>query len=168
MLPLGSLALSDSMTRHRDSWCRKKHHHYRVFPQSSHSSCSPTRLRRIHGETFNFNCKAYPTFCFHLLLSNMKAQGAYWLFLLTIRSIILLGWETFDFEEPVNWFGRSVRSELRITSSYDSAAVCVNYAYGDETLTDRYGAKKLDRLIGLKEKWDPKNLLGFNNALPTS
>lgn len=110
---------------------------------------------------FNFKCKACPTLCFHLLISTI-------LFLLTLCSIISLAWETPDFEEPVNSFGRSVRDELQITSGYDTPAVYVNYAHGDETLADRYGAKKLDRLIGLKKKWDPKNIFGFNNALPTS
>lgn len=85
-----------------------------------------------------------------------------------LRSIISLAWQTSDFEEHVNSFGRGVRHELQATSGYDSPAVYVNYAHGDETLGDRYGEKKLDRLIGLKKKWDPKNIFGFNNALPTS
>lgn len=129
---------------------------------------SPMRLLRIHGETLNFKCKAYPTLCFHLLLSAMKLLGASWLFLLTLCSIISLAWQTFGSEEPVNSFGRSARGELQVTSGYDSPAVYVNYAHGDETLANRYGEKKLDRLIRLKKKWDPKNIFGFNNALPTS
>lgn len=44
----------------------------------------------------------------------------------------------------------------------------VNYAHGDEPLEAIYGAEKLPRLIGLKQKWDPNNIFAFNNALPTS
>ncbi|PYI24917.1 FAD-binding domain-containing protein [Aspergillus indologenus CBS 114.80] len=54
------------------------------------------------------------------------------------------------------------------TSGYPDLAIYVNYAHGDETLEQIYGRTKLPRLAKLKKQWDPTNVFGYNNGLPTS
>ncbi|RYC63463.1 hypothetical protein CHU98_g2747 [Xylaria longipes] len=71
-------------------------------------------------------------------------------------------------EGPANAVGRKLRSDMAATSGYDGLTVYQNYAYGDETLEQVYGAEKLPRLVALKAKYDPDNVFGFYNALPTS
>ncbi|KAK7707677.1 hypothetical protein SLS63_013705 [Diaporthe eres] len=63
--------------------------------------------------------------------------------------------------------GRQLRSDFAETSGYPDLTVYVNYAHGDEPLENIYGRTKLPRLAALKNKWDPGNVFGFNNALPT-
>lgn len=53
------------------------------------------------------------------------------------------------------------------TSGYDDLAVYVNYASGNETLEQRYGATKLKRLAETKKKWDPEQVFGYSSPLPT-
>ncbi|KAI0154622.1 FAD-binding domain-containing protein [Xylariaceae sp. FL1272] len=69
-------------------------------------------------------------------------------------------------EEAANKFARSLRDEFASTSGYNGLAVYVSYAHGDETLEEIYGPS-LPRLVALKKKWDPDNVFGYNNALPT-
>ncbi|KAI0849726.1 hypothetical protein F5Y00DRAFT_268817 [Daldinia vernicosa] len=63
--------------------------------------------------------------------------------------------------------GRQIRSDFAATSGYPDLAVYVNYAHGDESLEQIYGRSQLPRLAVLKKTWDPDNVFGFNNALPT-
>lgn len=63
--------------------------------------------------------------------------------------------------------GRQLRSEFAATSGYPDLAVYVNSAHGDETLEQKYGARKLPRLAALKKTWDPDRVFRYNNALPT-
>ena len=67
---------------------------------------------------------------------------------------------------PSAQLGRQIRSELAAASGYGNLTVYVNYAQGDETLEQIYGAQKLPRLAGLKAKYDPDNIFTFNNPLP--
>ena len=62
---------------------------------------------------------------------------------------------------------RQLRDGLAATSGYPELTVYVNYAHGDEKLRQKYGERKLPRLVGLKKKWDPRNVFRFNNDLPT-
>ncbi|KAI0003936.1 hypothetical protein F4779DRAFT_634315 [Xylariaceae sp. FL0662B] len=71
-------------------------------------------------------------------------------------------------KETANTLARELRSDFVATSGYDGLTVYVNYAYGDETPEQMYGASKLPRLIDLKKKYDPNNAFRFYNALPTS
>ena len=74
--------------------------------------------------------------------------------------------------DPAAEAGTQLGSELRnswaSTSGYPELSVYINYARGDEKLSQLYGADKLPRLAALKRKWDPNNVFGFNNVLPTS
>lgn len=62
-------------------------------------------------------------------------------------------------------FGRELRADFASTSGYPDLRVLVNYAHGDETLEQMYGADKLPRLQELKGRWDPTNAFGFQNPL---
>jgi FAD/FMN-containing dehydrogenase len=61
-----------------------------------------------------------------------------------------------------------IRSRFAATSGYGGLAVYVNYAYGDETLEQMYGARKLPRLSALKRRYDPDNVFRFHHALPST
>ena len=63
--------------------------------------------------------------------------------------------------------GRELRADWASTSGYGGLTVYVAYAHGDETLEQRYAARKLPLLASLKKKWDPNNVFAYNNALPT-
>lgn len=63
--------------------------------------------------------------------------------------------------------GRELRDSWASTSGYPELSVYVNYAHGDEKLSQRYGRDKLPRLAALKKEWDPHNVFAYNNALPT-
>ncbi|KAF2792192.1 Glucooligosaccharide oxidase [Melanomma pulvis-pyrius CBS 109.77] len=67
--------------------------------------------------------------------------------------------------------GTQLAIELRKTwdeiSGYPEHTIYVNYAHGDETIEQVYRADKLPRLAALKKQWDPSNVFGFNNPLPT-
>jgi hypothetical protein len=64
--------------------------------------------------------------------------------------------------------GNELRDSWVKTSGYSDLSIYVNYAHGDENLSQIYGRDKLRRLAGLKKTWDPKNVFGYNNALPTT
>ncbi|RYP18019.1 hypothetical protein DL767_009911 [Monosporascus sp. MG133] len=72
-----------------------------------------------------------------------------------------------DLTEVTDVLGRELRGDFAATAGYPDLAVYVNSAHGDETLEQIYGARKLPRLAALKKAWDPENVFGFNNALPT-
>ena len=69
--------------------------------------------------------------------------------------------------EAGDLLARQLRDSWAATSGYPELSVYINYARGDETLRQRYGARKLPRLAALKKKWDPHNVFAYNNALPT-
>ena len=62
---------------------------------------------------------------------------------------------------------KNLRTSWTATSGYGGLTCYVNYAHGDETLEQKYGARKLPRLAALKQKWDPNNVFAFNNAVPS-
>lgn len=64
--------------------------------------------------------------------------------------------------------GQGLRNSWVKASGYDELSIYVNYAHGDEKLSQIYGHDKLPRLARLKMTWDPKNIFGYNNALPLS
>ncbi|RDW91774.1 hypothetical protein BP5796_01168 [Coleophoma crateriformis] len=80
------------------------------------------------------------------------------------------GWATDDTTTAAAAAALAVelRKDFAATSGYPELAVYINYAHGDETLEQKYGADKLPRLAALKKTWDPDNVFGYNNALPTS
>lgn len=63
--------------------------------------------------------------------------------------------------------GAELRDDLAVSSGYGGVAVYVNYAHGDETLENIYGARKLPRLARLKKQYDPDNVFRFHHPLPT-
>ncbi|KAL4884469.1 hypothetical protein BJY04DRAFT_215436 [Aspergillus karnatakaensis] len=63
---------------------------------------------------------------------------------------------------------KRLRATLAETSGYDGLAVYVNYAKGDETLEQIYGAEKLPKLARLKGKYDPENIFRFHHAIPSA
>jgi hypothetical protein len=64
-------------------------------------------------------------------------------------------------------FGPQIRAKFASTSGYPDLATYINSAHGDETLEQRYGARKLPRLAALKKIWDPNGVFVYNNAIPT-
>ncbi|KAI1103537.1 FAD-binding domain-containing protein [Jackrogersella minutella] len=72
------------------------------------------------------------------------------------------------FQETANAFAREVRADLAATSGYSDLTTYVSYAYGDESLEQKFGRDKLPRLFKLKEKWDPENKFGYCNPLVAS
>lgn len=80
--------------------------------------------------------------------------------------MLQLRWTGLDnpFQVTANAFGREIRAELAATSGYPDMSVYVSYAYGDETLQQKFG-DNLPRLQQLKKQWDPKNKFGYCNPL---
>ncbi|KAI1074442.1 FAD-binding domain-containing protein [Whalleya microplaca] len=74
-------------------------------------------------------------------------------------------WEDDSTAASSNELGRELRDATAAVGGYDGLAVYVSYAHGDETLEEIYGANKLERLLSLKEIWDPENVFRYNNAL---
>lgn len=72
---------------------------------------------------------------------------------------------TNPFGETANAFAKGLRDELAATSDYAGLSAHVNYAWGDETLEQIYRKDKLERLVSLKQKWDPTNIFGFSNGI---
>lgn len=70
-------------------------------------------------------------------------------------------------EAAATALARELRDQFTATSGYPELSVYVSYSFGDETLEQVYGKRKLPRLAALKKKWDPENVFGFNDALPT-
>lgn len=71
------------------------------------------------------------------------------------------------FGEVADNFAKELRSDLAATSGYPGISAYVNYAWGDETYEQVFRADKLPRLLALKQKWDPENVFGFSNGLPS-
>ncbi|KAI0143689.1 hypothetical protein GGR57DRAFT_518168 [Xylariaceae sp. FL1272] len=75
--------------------------------------------------------------------------------------------ETEGVEELADKKGKEIRGDFVATSGYPELAVYVNYAHGDESLEQIYGAKKLPRLAALKKQWGPNNVFAHHNRPPT-
>lgn len=80
-----------------------------------------------------------------------------------------MGWEGLNnpLGSVVDDFARELRADFVATSGYPELSAYVSYAWGDETAEQIYGRDKLPRLVALKKKWDPENVFGYSNALPT-
>ncbi|KAI0116553.1 hypothetical protein GGR51DRAFT_546059 [Nemania sp. FL0031] len=83
----------------------------------------------------------------------------------TIASLLII---MVDPDDEAEELAREIRSDFAATSGYPELAVYVSYAHGDESLEQIYGSTKLPRLTALKKEWDPSNVFGFNNPIPTS
>ncbi|KAB2571594.1 FAD-linked oxidoreductase azaL [Lasiodiplodia theobromae] len=85
-------------------------------------------------------------------------------------ALILLqsSWTDESAADAANKNCEEIRADLVASSGYDDHAVYVSYAHGDETPEQMFGAEKLPRLAALKQEWDPNNVFGFGNAVPTS
>lgn len=79
-----------------------------------------------------------------------------------------MSWSDESVAESSNALARELRQEFAQSSGYSGLAAYVSYAHGDETLEEIYGRDKLKRLTALKRKWDPRNVFGYNNALPAT
>lgn len=86
---------------------------------------------------------------------------------LTVCRMLQFRWTGLDnpFAETANAFAREIRADLAATSGYSGLTTYVSYAYGDESLEQKFGRDKLPRLLKLKEKWDPENRFGYCNPL---
>ncbi|KAI1817111.1 hypothetical protein GGS20DRAFT_99458 [Poronia punctata] len=82
----------------------------------------------------------------------------------TIASLLII---MVDAGEAGDKVGAELRGDFVATSGYPDLAVYVNYVHGDESLAQVYGKAQLPKLAALKKKWDPNNVFGFSNALPT-
>ncbi|POS73295.1 hypothetical protein DHEL01_v208314 [Diaporthe helianthi] len=78
-----------------------------------------------------------------------------------------LTWSNTVGEAAAIALAQDLRRDFVATSGYPDLAVYVNYASGNETLEQRYGANKLNRLAATKKKWDPSQVFGYSNPLPT-
>ncbi|KAJ5150455.1 uncharacterized protein N7500_010644 [Penicillium coprophilum] len=76
-------------------------------------------------------------------------------------------WATTDTHQAGIKTGEAVRAAFAATSGYDGLATYVNYAHGDETLSQMFG-EYVPRLRELKSTWDPENLFGFFHGLATT
>ncbi|KAI3322460.1 FAD-binding domain-containing protein [Xylariaceae sp. AK1471] len=86
-----------------------------------------------------------------------------------LKNVLQLRWTGLDnpFSETANAFAKELRADLVATPGYPELSAYVSYAYGDETLEQKFGRDKLPRLVKLKKKWDPENVFGYCNPLPT-
>ena len=71
---------------------------------------------------------------------------------------------TLELQQTVDTFAKNIRSTLTHGCGNPEGNVYVNYARGDETPEQVYGASKLPRLQALKEKYDPHGLFNQYNA----
>ncbi|KAI0802112.1 FAD-binding domain-containing protein [Xylaria sp. FL0064] len=83
--------------------------------------------------------------------------------------MLQLRWTGLDnpFGNMANAFAKELRADLVDTSGYSELSAYVSYAYGDETLDQKFGRDKLSRLMELKREWDPRNVFGYCNPLLT-
>ncbi|KAF2197103.1 FAD-dependent oxidase [Delitschia confertaspora ATCC 74209] len=76
-----------------------------------------------------------------------------------------MSWVDPSATDVANMLGKDLRSLAATTSGYGGLTTYVSYAHGDEPLEQMYGAEKLARLQALKQRWDPKNVFAYNNAI---
>ncbi|ROV92439.1 hypothetical protein VPNG_09576 [Cytospora leucostoma] len=86
-----------------------------------------------------------------------------------ITNYILWGYQYADnsIDKQVNQFASSARTAFTATSGFDDLELYVTYAHGDEGPQVWY-REKLEQLVQLKKRWDPKKLFGFMNPVPVS
>ncbi|KAI0160701.1 FAD-binding domain-containing protein [Xylariaceae sp. FL1272] len=68
-------------------------------------------------------------------------------------------------EKTAHAVAEEIRADLLATSGYPDLSAYVSYAFGDETLEQKYGQDKLPRLLELKKQWDPDNRFAYCNPL---
>ena len=68
--------------------------------------------------------------------------------------------------EAANAVAKELRTAFTKTSGYDQLQIYISYAHGDEDPASYYGADKLEKLVPLKKKWDPKNVFRYYNSIP--
>ncbi|KAI9374704.1 hypothetical protein BJX61DRAFT_264134 [Aspergillus egyptiacus] len=104
----------------------------------------------------------------HAAVNVADAETAYPWRDAQIYTMIQGTWQEGDKDAKVatQTLARQLRSMLAATSGYGDLAVYVNYAKGDETLEQIYGARKLRRLAELKRRYDPGNVFRFHHSLP--
>jgi FAD/FMN-containing dehydrogenase len=67
-----------------------------------------------------------------------------------------------ELDERAVQFGQGIRNIVHEGTQKEKRSVYVNYAFGDEELTELYGEQwRLNRLKGLKEKYDPHGRFNF-------
>ncbi|KAI1390513.1 uncharacterized protein F4822DRAFT_441886 [Hypoxylon trugodes] len=83
--------------------------------------------------------------------------------------MIQMRWTGLDnpFAKTANSFALELRGDIVATSGYPELSAYVSYAWGDETLKQKFGPHKLSRLLELKRKWDPDNIFRYCNPLLT-
>ena len=79
--------------------------------------------------------------------------------------MIQMSWTDPTAENTANTFAKELRDQVVKTSGYPALQTYVNYAHGDETLEQRFGPDKLQRLKQLKQTYDPKNLFGYYHGI---
>lgn len=68
-------------------------------------------------------------------------------------------------DKQVNEFASSARTAFAATSGFDDLELYVTYAHGDEGPQAWY-REKLEQLVQLKKRWDPKELFRYMNPVP--
>ena len=83
--------------------------------------------------------------------------------------MLQMRWPGLDnpFGETADEFAKGLRDQLAATSGYPGLSAYVNYAWGDETLEEIYREDKLRHLVAVKKQWDPDNVFGFSNGIPS-
>lgn len=77
------------------------------------------------------------------------------------------GWNSSETHQAGIETGEKIRAAFAATSGYAGLASYVNYAHGDETLTQMFG-EYVPRLRELKDVWDPDNVFGYFHGLTTT
>ncbi|KAK8024486.1 FAD-dependent oxidase [Apiospora rasikravindrae] len=85
-----------------------------------------------------------------------------------ITNYVLWGYNYDDskIDKQINQFASDARSAFAASSGFDELEMYVTYAHGDEGPQAWY-REKLQQLVQLKKKWDPKGLFSFMNPVPT-
>lgn len=79
----------------------------------------------------------------------------------------MFAWDSPETRQAGIETGEAIRAAFAATSGYDGLAAYVNYAHGDETLTQVFG-EHVPRLLELKNVWDPDNVFGYFYGLATT
>lgn len=70
-----------------------------------------------------------------------------------------------SYQPTVDAFAVPARRAYAAGGGNPNLEVYVNYAHGDEGVNAWYSPRKLGRLRGLKNRWDPHNLFSFTNGI---
>lgn len=71
-------------------------------------------------------------------------------------------------DDEVDTLMRSLLTLFASTSGLEETRAYFNYAHGDEGPETWYGAGNLERLVKLKQQWDPTGAFGKAYPLPLS